>query len=377
MKKFKATEYFSMESFLDKIFLDNSIRSYLIVAGSLLLIFLFKRLLSRYLAGVLFGIVRRVASGVDKMSFVKLVVSPLEVFLLVFFSIIALDKLTFPQRLNVVIYKANLREFVDAISIIVLIIVFIWLLLRIMDFITLILHHRADQTADPTDNQLIVFFKDFFKVVLVIIGILMVLKFAFHYNISNLLTGLSIATAAIALATRESLENLIASFIIFFDRPFTMGDQVKVQEITGTVERIGLRSTRIRTDQKTYVTVPNKQMVDSILDNLSLRTQRRALVMLELHAETPHDTVNQFVQRVKNIFNQRKDQVENHTVFLADILKNAFIIHVEFFTAPIPVADFNELRQQVNLSLINLMEDMNIRLATKEESGKVEAKQVV
>ena len=360
-----------MGSFLDKVFFDNTVRSYLIVAGSLLLIFLFKRLLSRYLAGVLFVIVRRIVRGVDKASFIKLVVSPLEVFLLVLLSLIVFNKLTFPQDLNVDIYKFNVREFVDAISVIVLIIVFIWLLLRIMDFIAMILHHRADQTADAADNQLIVFFKDFFKVVLVIFGILLILKFAFHYNISNLLTGLSIATAAIALATRESLENLIASFIIFFDRPFTMGDQVKVHDITGTVERIGLRSTRIRTDQKTYVTVPNKQMVDSILDNLSLRTQRRAFVQLKLHAETPHDAVNQFVLRVKNYLIQRKDKIESHTVFLADIVENAFIINVEFFAAPIPIADFNELRQQVNLSLINLMGEMNIRLATKEDGKQV------
>ncbi|OQP47017.1 hypothetical protein A4H97_05735 [Niastella yeongjuensis] len=360
-----------MGSFLDKVILDNSIRSYLIVAGSLLLIFLFKRLLSRYVAGVLFAIVGRVVRGVDRTSFIKLVVSPLEVFLLVLLSLIVFNKLTFPQNLNVDIYKFNVREFVDAISIIVLIIVFIWLLLRIMDFIAMILHHRADQTADAADNQLIVFFKDFFKVVLVIFGILLILKFAFHYNISNLLTGLSIATAAIALATRESLENLIASFIIFFDRPFTMGDQVKVHDITGTVERIGLRSTRIRTDQKTYVSVPNKQMVDSILDNLSLRTQRRAFVQLKLHADTPHDAVNQFVLRVKNYLTQRKDKVENFNVFLSDIQENAFVIHVEFFAAPIPIADFNELRQQVNLMLINLMGEINIRLATKEDGKQV------
>jgi MscS family membrane protein len=95
-------------------------------------------------------------------------------------------------------------------------------------------------------------------------------------------------------------------------------------------------------------------------------------VQLKLHAETSHDSVNQFVQRVKNVFTQRKDKVETHTVFLSDILENAFIIHVEFFSAPIPVADFNDLRQQVNLSLINLMEEMNIRLATKEE-GSIKA----
>jgi MscS family membrane protein len=317
-----------METFLDKVILDNTVLSYLIVAGCILLIILLKRLMSRYLAGLLFGLVRRIAQGVDKRSFVKLVVSPLEVFLLLLLSVIALDKLTFPSVLNVTVYKVNVRELIDAVAIIVLIITFIWLLLRIMDFIAMIIHHRADQTADPADNQLVVFFKDFFKVVLVVFGFLLILKFAFHYPISNLLTGLSIATAAIALATRESLENLIASFIIFFDKPFTTGDQVKVHEITGTVERIGLRSTRIRTDQKTYVTVPNKQMVDSIMDNLSLRTQRRAFVQLELHAETPHDSVNQFIQRAKNILQQRNEQVENFTIFLADVSKNAFIRRV-------------------------------------------------
>jgi MscS family membrane protein len=192
---------------------------------------------------------------------------------------------------------------------------------------------------------------------------------AFNYKISNLITALSIGSAALALAFRESLENLIASFIIFFDKPFMVGDVVKVQEITGTVEKIGLRSTRIRTEQKSYVTVPNKQMVDSIMDNLSLRTQRRALVQIELHSETPHDTVNQFVQRVRNILQQRKDQVENFTVFLADINKNAFILHVEFFTAPIPVAEFNNIRQEVNLMMIELMEEMSIKLATKESDA--------
>jgi MscS family membrane protein len=362
-----------MQTFLDKVILDNTILRYLIVAGSILLIILLKRLMSRYLAGILFGLVRRIARGVDKSSFVKLMVSPLEVFLVLLLSVVALDKLNFPSVMNVTIYKVNLRQLIDAIAIIVLIITFIWLLLRIMDFIVMIIHHRADQTADLVDNQLVVFFKDFFKVVLVVFGFLLILKFAFNYPISNLLTGLSIATAAIALSIRESLENLIASFIIFFDKPFTTGDQVKVHEITGTVERIGLRSTRIRTDQKTYVTVPNKQMVDSIMDNLSLRTQRRAFVQLELHSDTPHDSVNQFIQRVKNILQQRNEQIENYTVFLADISKNAFIMHIEFFTAPIPPADFNDLRQEMNLAVIELMEEMNIRLATKEADDRQSA----
>lgn len=355
-----------MDKILDIIFLDNTIRSYLLVGGSILLALLFKRYLSRYIAGLLYRVIHRLASGVDKKSFVNLVVSPLETFLLLLVVIVSFDKLSFPSLFDISLYKLKLHSFIDGVAIIVLIITFIWLLLRIIDFVAMILQHKADLTADQTDNQLVVFFKDFFKAVIVIMGVLMVLKLAFHYPITNLITALSIGGAAIALATRESLENLIASFIIFFDKPFMVGDLVKVQSITGTVEKIGLRSTRIRTDQKTYVTMPNKQMVDSIMDNLTLRTQRRAFVQLELGSDTPQESITQLVLRIQQFFQQRKQVVENYTVFMSDIVKDTYLVNVEFFTATIPIADFNALRQEVNLSIIGMMKDMNIKLAAKE-----------
>lgn len=354
-----------MDRFLDGVFLDNTIRSYLLVGGSILLALFFKRYLSRYIAGLIYRIIHRFVSDVDKKSFVNLVVSPLETFLLLLVCIVSLDKLTFPRLFDIGLYKIRLHNLIDGIAIIVLILTFIWLLLRIIDFIAMILQHKADLTPDQTDNQLVVFFKDFFKALLVIVGVLMVLKLAFNYPITNLITALSIGGAAIALATRESLENLIASFIIFFDKPFMVGDQVKVHAITGTVEKIGLRSTRIRTDQKTYVTVPNKQMVDSIMDNLSLRTQRRAFVQLELNHDTPHDVIDQLILRIQQLL-QARPAVENYTVFLSDIVKDTYLINVEFFTATIPVGDFNLLRQEVNLALIALMREMKIRLASKE-----------
>jgi MscS family membrane protein len=355
-----------MDNFLDQVFLDNTLRVYGLVAGSILLAVFFKRYLSRYIAGLLYAIIRRLAKGVDKKSFVNLVVSPLETFLLLLVCIVSLDKLNFPDILNVKLYKINLHDFIDGIAIVILIITFIWLLLRIIEFVAMILQAKADLTPDQTDNQLVVFFRDFFKAIVVIIGVLMVLKMAFHYPITNLITALSIGGAAIALSTRESLENLIASFIIFFDKPFTIGDVVKVQSITGTVEKIGLRSTRIRTDQKTYVTMPNKQMVDSIMDNLTLRTQRRAFVLLELSDSTPHESVNQLIVQVQQLFKQRNNVIENYTVFLSDISKNAYLVNVEFFTATIPMADFNTLRQEINLSLIGLLKSLNIKLAAKE-----------
>lgn len=359
-----------MEKFLDLVFLDNSLRTYLYILLAVFLAVVLKRFISRYAAGLLFRLVRKVAKGVDKVSFVNLVVAPLQTFLVILVTVVAVEKLRFPSILNFKVYKVFFREIIDVISIGILIVSFIWLLLRIIDFIAMILHQRASIASDQSDNQLVVFFKDFFKVIIVIFGFLLILKFALHYQIGNLFTGLSIATAAIALATRESLENLIASFIIFFDKPFTTGDQVKVQNITGTVEKIGLRSTRIRTDQKTFVTVPNKQMVDSIMDNLSLRTQRKASINLELAGNTSRGTVNDLVLAIESIL-ERRDKIENHSVFLADINKNALIVQVEFFTASIPSEDFNALRQDVNLNIVELLSDMNIQLASKEAEVSV------
>ncbi len=354
-----------MDNFFDKIFLDNKIRDYLLVISIFLLVFILKRFLSRYFAGLLFRIVNKISKGVDKKSFVSLVVSPLETFLLVLVTILSLHKLAFPKAINVQVYKMSMQSLVESASIIILIISFIWLLLRIIDFIAMILHQKANLTPDTTDNQLIVFFKDFFKVLIVINGILLILKFGFQLRIGNLITALSIGGAAIALSLRESMENLIASFIIFFDKPFMVGDVVKVQHITGTIEKIGLRSTKIRTDQKTFVTVPNKQMVDNIMDNLSLRTQRRAFVQLELHSESRPEQIKQLVLGIEHILQDRR-AIENFTVFLSDISKNAFIVHIEFFTGSIPIADFNKIRQDTNLAVMKEMDKLQLRLAVKE-----------
>lgn len=350
-----------MNDFLQQVWWGNPVKNYFIVAGVILFIWILKRFVSRYLAGLLYSVVHKIWKDVDKKSFINLVVKPLGLFLAVLVSIIALYKLNFPEEINVDIYKYTVKEVVQCVGNIILIVSFTGLLIRIIDFIALILEKRANLSADQSDNQLIVFFKDFFKVILVIIGIMLVLRYAFGLNIGGLLTGLSIVGAAIALALRESLENLIASFIIFFDKPFITGDLVKVLNVTGTVERIGLRSTRIRTDQKTYVTVPNKQMVDSVLDNLSLRTQRRGDLKLELDVQTSSAKLEAVLAGIKKIM-ERQD-VEEANVLLDSITANAFVIQSDYYTAPVTIKEFNFIKQEVNLQVLKLIEESGVEIA--------------
>lgn len=194
-------------------------------------------------------------------------------------------------------------------------------------------------------------------------GILLIIKTSFHQNISSVLTGLSLVGAAIALATKESMENLIASFIIFFDKPFKTGDLVKVSGFTGNIEKIGLRSTRIRTADKTYITVPNKQMVDTIIDNITLRTQRKVELRLELDLNATVEQLSQLTPAVKQIL-QQKPEIENSVVYLMDTGRQAHIMAIDYFSnMEQPLEAFYRMRERVNLEVIGLLEKNGISMA--------------
>jgi MscS family membrane protein len=347
---------------MNEMYFDNPLSLYLKVFGVIVFVLLIRKILSRVLANILYRLVAKAGKNIPKKKFVDLVIQPLKSFLLLFAIIVCFEKLTYPGVLNFNIYHITFKQLIESVSLMILISTFIWLCLRVLEFISLILIEKANLTQEQTDNQLIVFFKDFFKVLLVIAGILLIWRFAFNQHLGGVLTSVSIVGAAIALAFRESLENLIASFVIFFDRPFTTGDIVKVQSVTGSIERIGLRSTRIRTDQKTYVSVPNKQMVDSIVDNQTNRTQRRGSLHLDVHPATRHAQVDQLLNQIKSILSNHAE-VETQQVWLEDVRKTGIVLTVDFYTHVMEAEDFLELKQKINLEILAAMQSMQIQMA--------------
>ena len=349
--------------FLDTVYFNNTLKSYLLVAGTILLALLIKKYLSRYVVSLVYKLASRIWPTLHKKDFLDLVVEPMGWFLVIVISVFSIDKLQFPDALTFEIYGHTSKDIFSRIGPGFIIITFIWLVLRIIDFIAAVLEDRASLTIDKRDDQLIVFFRDFLKVIVTIIGVLLIIKACFHQPIGNVLTGLSIVGAALALAAKESLENLIASFIIFFDKPFFTGDVVKVNAVTGTVERIGLRSTRIRTGDKTLVTVPNKQMVDSVVDNWSLRTERREEIRLELSSKITAATLQQITGEIKKIIDGHKDQIINADIFVKDISRNAIVITIEYFTDHIAMKEFFQLKENINLQVKKLLEDNHAEFA--------------
>ncbi|MBN8855538.1 MAG: hypothetical protein BGO55_27995 [Sphingobacteriales bacterium 50-39] len=350
-----------MHDFWNLVVFGNPLRSYIIVASTILFVIILKRFISRLIARLLFSMIQRMGSGLEKTAFLQLVVGPIGTFIVVFVSMSSIEKLHFPPQLDFDIYEVKAKTIFQSIGVIILIISFIWLLMRLVDFISQVLRRKARGDRGVRDLQMVGFIRDFLKAILGIIGLLMILDSAFKVNVSSILASLGLAGAAVALAAKESIENLIASFVIFFDKPFTAGDVLKVNNISGTVEKIGLRSTRIRTDQKTFVTVPNKQMVDSVVDNLTLRTQRKGELRLEVSLPTSSVQLDKLIAGLKEIL--KKDTIENSTAFLNDITASAFLINVDYFTAPVTQDRFNAVKQAVNLDVLRLLETLKIDIA--------------
>ena len=350
---------------IDQMILSNAIRSYLLVAAILLATLLIKRLVSRFFASLIYTWVDKKNHSDLRKNHVHRLLVPIEQFLLFLVAIIAIYELKFPEAWDVKLFKLSLQQFLDSGIKFMFVILLIRVSLRTLEFIAIILENKARLTKALSDDQLVLFFRDFFKVIIYIIGILLVLRYVFNESIGNLVTSLSIVGAAIALSTRESLENIIASFIIFFDKPFTVGDLVKVSGFTGTIEKIGLRSTRIRTQDKTYISVPNKQMVDSIVDNISLRSERKIEMDLQLSVTTSAQALTDFTNHMRTIL---KAEVELNScqVFIAESGKQYHLLHIECLVSmQMDIDAFLMLRERLNLAAIEYANAHQIQFSEK------------
>lgn len=260
--------------------LGNPLSDYLIATLILLAGGAVRSLLSRLLSKVLFRLIKRYTDGVSEEELDDFLIQPLSILVLLATIYAAFSVLRYPLPPGAVagfepwpkvaLWRLFLLGFVGAIT---------WVVLRLVDFALLVVERRTELRDLPgaarLDNQFLPFAKDLFKVLVIIVGLMVVLGEVFGVNVTALVGGLGIGGLAVAFAAKESLENLIASFTIFIDQPFGVGDLVTAGPVSGTVEKIGFRSTRLRTAEKSYLTVPNKSMIDKPLDNLSLRTSRR------------------------------------------------------------------------------------------------------
>lgn len=186
----------------------------------------------------------------------------------------------------------------------------VWAAYRLVDIVGVYLMKRAHQTETRMDDALVPLIPKTLKIFVTVVGVVFVAD-NLNINVSGLIAGLGLGGLAFALAAKDMVQNLFGSITILLDRTFAVGDWVIVDGKEGSVERIGFRSTRIRTFYNSVLTVPNSTFITAKVDNMGERRYRRLSTKLGLAYETPPDKIEAFCEGVRELVRQhpymRKD----------------------------------------------------------------------
>lgn len=345
-----------MNEYLDQSFLGNSLQAYLIAAAILLGGLILKKYISQLFSWILYKIFQKYGKEVGVKKFINLLSGPAGMLVLTGIIYLAFRRLSFPDEWEMVSEKVfGVRFVINQLYEAAVIIGISWLLIRVVEFIGLVLMARASYTASTLDDQFIPYFKSAVQIIIGGIGLMTFLGAVFNLNVISILAGLGIGGIALALAAKETLENLLGSFTIFFDKPFKLGDMVRVGENEGRVEHIGFRSTRIRSLDRRLITVPNKKMVDYELINDTDLEVRRARFNISLVYSTTSDQLRKIMTEILDALNAHPLIEPDPLVRFHEFGESSLNILVIYISRTPEPKDFLKVREEVNFSIMEIV----------------------
>lgn len=199
------------------------------------------------------------------------------------------------------------------------------------------------------------------KAFVVIIGLLTTAQHL-GFPITSVIAGLGIGGVAVALAAQNTLANVFGSITILADRPFRVGDFVKIAGDEGTVERIGLRSTRLRTPDGVLVTIPNKTVADSAISNVTARPTIRQLLTIGLTYNTPAARMQEAVKLLEEIFRQHP-LTHDVWAFWRDYRNSSLDIMVIYWCRTQDYRQFLGALQELNVEIKRRFDEAGLEFA--------------
>ncbi len=238
-----------------------------------------------------------------------------------------------------------------------------WMLMRLVDvFFSRVAERlrRRDQTAltvvlPPIGNGV--------KIVLIVIAVIVWLD-NIGFNVTTLLAGLGVGGLAVALAAQKSIENLIGAITLYAAQPVRVGDFCRFRDTVGTVEEIGLRSTRVRTLDRTLMSIPSGEFVNLHLENFTKRDKIWFHPRLRLRYDTTPDQIRYILVEIqKLLYAHPKVQSDSASVRFMEF--GTYSLDLDVF-AYVPVTDygeFKEITEDLNLRIIDIITEAGSGLA--------------
>ena len=243
---------------------------------------------------------------------------------------------------------------------------------NMIDIVALYFEKLAHKSESTLDDQLVPLFRKIAKTFVVIIGGVYVLA-NLNVQLVPLLATLSIGGLAFALAAQDTIKNFFGSLMIFVDKPFQVGQWITASGIDGTVEEVGIRSTRIRTFSNSLIYVPNGKLADATIDNHGLRSYRRFSTDLAITYDTPPDIVEIFIKGLRKIVEEHpKTRKDTYHIYMNNLNSHSLDIKFYiFFTVPSWGQEL-EARHEVIMSILKLAHTLGVNFAFPTQTFHVQ-----
>lgn len=263
--------------------------------------------------------------------------------------------------LNQLTLSARAHGTINNILLVLLTLNISWVVINLID--SFILHYvkpMVEKTKSELDNQLIPIIRKLIKIILWVIVIVMLIK-NFGYDVSALLTGIGLGGLAFALAAKDLLSNLFGGIAILTDKPFKIGDRIKVENNDGWVTEIGLRTTRIKTLDGTQLVIPNSKIAHTVLENVSREKARKVKLNLGVEYSTSQKKMLEAQKILKDIVKKNKSTDNECVVSFTKFGDSALNILIIYW-----IKDLSKIlntKNEINLEVKQRFEKAGISMA--------------
>jgi len=240
---------------------------------------------------------------------------------------------------------------------------FVWFLFRLGDVSSSYFQRKVERSEPLMNAQIIPLIRKVLRSLVCVLGGIWIIQLM-GFEVSSLLAGLGIGGLAVALALQDTLANFFGSFFILIDRPFQTGDWIKVGDVEGIVQDVGFRTTKIRTFLSSMISIPNKTMADSTIDNFSRMAKRRVIQTVGVTYSTTADQMECLVERIRRVLeaDQEVDQ-EVIVVRFSDFGDSSLNLFLLYFTKGLTLAEHLETKERINLAILRLVDELNLEIA--------------
>lgn len=224
----------------------------------------------------------------------------------------------------------------------------------------------AAKTDSSLDDMMVPLVRKTLRVAVVIFGLVQIAQQLSDKPVTSILAGLGVGGLAVALAAQDTIKNFFGSLVIFADQPFQLGDRVVIDQEDGTIEEVGMRSTRIRTLDGHLVTIPNGELANKAIRNVTKRPYIKRVANVAITYDTPPEKVERAIEILQEELERGKEKFHPDNpprVYFNEFNAASLNILVIYWFAPPDYWAFMEFDQALNLAVLRRFNEEGIEFA--------------